>query len=89
MSFPWDISYWLAYITMKMLFNYERMLIAWYLKLTTVIKLELFTRKWLIKACVRSKDQKRWPKKNPSAVPPYFIWTCLVTKFLEAAIRIS
>ena len=89
LSFPWDISYWLAYITMKMLFNHERMLIAWYLKLTTVIKPELFTRKWLIKAWVRSKDQKCWPKKNPSAVPPYFILTWLVTKFLEAAIRIS
>ena len=57
-SIPWDISSWLGYVIMKILFNYERMLIAWYLRFVT--KRQWFSRIWLIKALIRSKDQKRW-----------------------------
>ena len=43
-----DILCWLAYVIMKILFNHERMFIAWYLKFVT--KPYWFSRIWLIKS---------------------------------------
>ena len=59
MSISWDILCWLAYIIMKILFNYAHCMI-----LEICERTKWFPRIWLIKTLVCSKDQKLWSKKN-------------------------